>query len=135
MLKRVLKIGMLASFMMCTFGAFAQEEPEPYLIPVLNDNAEIVVNPNTNYSYTLKFTVIDGTNNCSVKCSQYPDEQINLEIPSIFGFGSNNENNNIKSDIANNITPTKVLVLKFLSSSFFLNNVVASPTINEIITA
>ena len=26
MLKRVLKIGMLASFMMCTFGAFAQEE-------------------------------------------------------------------------------------------------------------
>ena len=26
MLKRVLKIVMLASFMMCTFGAFAQEE-------------------------------------------------------------------------------------------------------------
>ena len=26
MLKRILKIGMLASIMMCSFGAFAQEE-------------------------------------------------------------------------------------------------------------
>ena len=82
---------LLSLCLLLTLGAFAQENVTNFFrsgeIPVLNDNGEIVVNPNTSYSYTLKFTVIEGTNNCSVKCSQFPNDQINLEIPSEVQMG------------------------------------------------
>ena len=82
---------LLSLCLLLTLGVFAQENVTNFFrsgeIPVLNDNGEIVVNPNTSYSYTLKFTVIEGTNNCSVKCSQSPNDQINLEIPSEVQMG------------------------------------------------
>ncbi len=82
---------LLSLCLLLGLGAFAQENVTNFFrsgeIPVLNDNGEIVVNPNTSYSYTLKFTVIEGTNNCSVKCSQSPNDQINLEIPSEVQMG------------------------------------------------
>ena len=64
-----------------------QEQPGTPEVPTLAEDGKLVMYPGTDYTYTLQFTIIDGSNNCSVKCSEFPNGEINLELPSKVNIG------------------------------------------------